>query len=392
MARGSIIKRCRICRREGLSGYKTCIHKESEYIIVFREGYKQRVETIGPNKKEAERRLNEINTQLANNSFVAPKKIFFKDFVTKWLETYAKPNIKISTYDSYVNTINYHILPSIGHYEISQISTEKIQDLIAKVKQNRSPKTANNVLVLIKTIFKYAYRWDYVSRNPADKVDRIKSNHKEMDFLPPENVRVLLKHAQEPYKTLFMTAIFTGMRLGELLALQWPDIDWGRGVIYVRRSLYWTTKNRDENNQLWRFITPKTRSSYRTVLLTPKLKEVLENHKKTAPISPYELVFCNEEGQPLDPDNIRSRHFKPTLKRAGLKEIRFHDLRHSFVSILIDQGQNIKFISNQVGHASIQTTIDRYGHLLPLETYADAASRLDMLLEENPGTESNKTK
>jgi len=126
-------------------------------------------------------------------------------------------------------------------------------------------------------------------------------------------------------------------------------------------------------------------------LLTPKLRESLENHKKTVPLSPYDLVFCNEEGQPLDPDNIRNRHFIPTLKRAGLKKIRFHDLRHSFVSILIDQGQNIKFISNQVGHASIQTTIDRYGHLLPLETYADAANRLDMLLEENPGTESNNT-
>lgn len=197
-----------------------------------------------------------------------------------------------------------------------------------------------------------------------------------MDFLNPEEIRLLLEHSPEPDKTIFLIAILTGMRKGEVLALQWGDVDWNSDTIYVRRSLrFKMRKNIDTEDRRWWFDSPKTKYSTRAIIMSPHLKEALENHrfnqtvefaqkdKGKKPLNADELIFTNDAGCPVDPDNIIKRKFHPALERAGLRKIRFHDLRHTFASLLIDQGENIKFIQSQLGHASIQTTLDRYGHL-----------------------------
>jgi integrase len=172
-------------------------------------------------------------------------------------------------------------------------------------------------------------------------------------------------------------AILTGMRRGELLGLQWGDIDWNSNTIFVRRSLYWAANNAVKEGELrFEFVSPKTKRSVRAVVMSPELKRALEIHKMTCTESPYDLVFCNREGNPIDPDNMVKREFHPTLVAAGLRQIRFHDLRHSYTSLLIAQGENIKFIQSQLGHSSIQTTLDRYGHLLPV-TQQGVGARID---------------
>ena len=384
MARGSVLKRCPVCRKEGKSGWDHCSHKEAVYVVAYREGYKQKRETY-PTRKQADRRLAEVNALLMAGSTVTCQKIYFKDYSEKWLDKYAKANVKLSTLRTYRNTLKIHVLPVIGHYEISRISPESIQGLIARTKEGRTPKTANNVLVLLKRMFKYAIIWGYLMRNPTDNVAKIKTAHKEMGYLTAEEVRKFLASAREPFKTLFMTAIFTGMRRGELLGLQWQDIDFDRNIICVRRALYWAYKEPGRTGEAWEFSTPKSRNAYRAIFLSPKLKEALLAHKQVAPVSLHDLVFCGDQGQPLHPDTMVHNHFLPTLTRAKVRKIRFHDLRHTFVSLLIDQGQApLKFIQNQVGHASAQTTLDRYGHLMPIEMYADVSRRLDNILTEPP--------
>ena len=123
--------------------------------------------------------------------------------------------------------------------------------------------------------------------------------------------------------------------------------------------------------------------------MSPRLKEALEIHRIHAPVNEDDLIFCNGENNPVDPDNIIKRHFQPALRVAGLRKIRFHDLRHTFASLLIDQGENIKFIQSQLGHASIQTTLDRYGHLMPLKNYAGVGVRLDEKVF-SPGEEESE--
>ncbi|KAA3630730.1 MAG: site-specific integrase, partial [Calditrichaeota bacterium] len=236
--------------------------------------------------------------------------------------------------------------------------------------------------------FKHAVIWGYINRDPSQYVKRPRVEQEEMDFLTPEEVRSFLDHVNPTYYTLFLTAVMTGMRRGEVLALQWGDVDWNSNQILVRRSY-----SKGE------FIQPKTKNSIRRIVISPVLKQSLNRHRTFGKDLEMDLIFSNEVGLPLDPDNLIKREFHPALDRAGLRRIRFHDLRHTYASILIAQGENIKFVQSQLGHASAKTTLDRYGHLMP-NLDNDAARRLDKTvfgnfvrkLLENPVSEGNPTK
>ena len=285
------------------------------------------------------------------------------------------------------------MLPNVsrkGLCPIASMTQEEIESYLAKLLEKLNPNTVNKIMKMLKTMFKYARRWKYREDNPAWDIDCYRVKHREMDYLNPEEIRLLLKHSYEPFKTIFLTAILTGMRKGEVLALQWGDVDWNSDTIYVRRSLRWKIR-RDigAEDKRWWFDSPKTRYSVRAIIMSPRLKEALEKHrfnqtiefaqkeKGKKPFNSDELIFTNAVGAPIDPDNVIKRNFHTALDAAGLRRVRFHDLRHTFSSLLIDQGENIKFIQSQLGHASIQTTIDRYGHLMPLKNYMGVGKRLD---------------
>ena len=380
MARGSILKRCKLCRREGQDGFGKCGHREAEYVIAYRVGKKQKRETIGSNKKEAEkiltRRLSEIN----HGTYQEACDITFNEFIDKWLDEYAQPRIKAHTLYKYKNALKCHVRPVLGDYYVAKITPNDIRKLMSKMIKVRSAKTTNNILTIIKTIFKYARRWGYIRISPVEDVDKYRVEREEMDYLKPNEIQLLLKHCEEPFKTFVFTAVLTGMRKGELLGLQWGDVDWNSNTIFVRRSLKWKFgKENIKDGKRWYFDSPKTRYSVRAVTMSPRLKEALEIHRIHAPVNEDDLIFCNSGNNPVDPDNIIKRHFQPALRMAGLRKIRFHDLRHTYTSLLIAQGENVKFIQSQLGHASIQTTMDRYGHLLPVDRVG-VGMRLDKLV------------
>ena len=202
------------------------------------------------------------------------------------------------------------------------------------------------------------------------------------EILIPGEIKQFLEHVTLKYRTFFLTAILTGLRRGELLGLQGDDIDWNHNQIHVRRSVW--------KGQI---VTPKTRSSVRRVDMTPTLALELRKHKFSCSIEGSEFVFRNSEGKSLDPDSLVKRQFLPALERAGVKRVRFHDLRHTNVALRLEQGQNIKYIQNQLGHASIQTTIDRYGHLLK-EVNTEQAMKLDNALNftEHLGNSSDSVR
>lgn len=164
----------------------------------------------------------------------------------------------------------------------------------------------------------------------------------------------------------------TGMRRGELLAMKWQNLDWHRSQYYVKEAYY-----------RGRFEEPKSEKSRRAVNLSPTVMEVLkrvydsqEPLRQQQDYQEHDLIFCHSDGTPLDPDTVGKREFHRVLKVAGLRRIRFHDLRHTFASLLIAQGESSKYIQSQLGHASIQVTLDRYGHLMP-EVNEAATIRLD---------------
>lgn len=358
------------------------IHKKGKaYYIIFRVfdsgtgKRKQKWIPAGNSKREAERKLTELIGDVQNGTYREIKKITFAEFSELWLNSYAETKTKPSTLRSYQDIIKKHLIPLMGDYLLQEINTGMLQRYVAIRLQKVKPKTVINELVPIKEMFKHAVRWGHLKVNPAEYVERPRVEKEEMEIFTPKEIRLFLENVTPKYKAFFLTAILTGMRRGELLGLQWGDIDWNHSQIHVRRSLW-----------KGQFITPKTKYSIRRIDMSPYLAMELKKHKIACPISELDLVFCNGEGDPLDPDSLVRRQFLPALRRAKIRQIRFHDLRHTNVALRIEQGQNIKYIQNQLGHASIQTTLDRYGHLIK-DVNTEQAKKLDNILGfvESPG-------
>lgn len=348
--------------------------KGGSYYIVFRvfnsETGKRRQKWIpaGKTKREAERKLTEVMGEVHSGAYRDIKKITFKRFAEEWLNSYAKTKTKPSTLKSYQNIIDTHLTPVFGDFLLTDITTAMLQRYVAKRLERVKAKTAINELVPFKMMFKHAVRWGYLKLNPAEHVERPRVEKEEMEILTPEEVRLFLNHVTPKHKPFFLTAVLTGLRRGELLGLQWGDIDWNNNQINVRRSVW--------NGE---FVTPKSKNSVRRIDISPYLAMEFKRHKLACPVSDLDLVFPNSKGTPLEPDSLVKRHFLPALRRAKIKRVRFHDLRHTNVALRIEQGQNIKYIQHQLGHASIQTTLDRYGHLLK-EVNTEQAKKLDTIL------------
>jgi len=347
---------------------------------VYWVGKRQKWETAGRNKKDAERRLSDVLHQLHTGTYRRDKPITFSEFSDKWLQDYAAGSVKPSTQRRYRGFVTHYLTPAFGSLPLTAITPEAVQHYMSRAPQEHgaAPRTVNHSLVLLKLMLKHAKQWRYLRENPAQEIRRLRVEAQEMDYLKPEEIRSLLQHADEPFRTLFLTAVLTGMRRSEVLAIQWGDIDWPSSAIRVRRSIFWYTLKELNGAPVsrWRFMEPKSKRSMRTLVMSPNLREALELHRLSASASPHDLVFCTKDGIPIDPRNLIEREFWPALSRAGLRRIRFHDLRHTYTALMIAQGANIKFIQSQLGHASIQTTLDRYGHLLP-EVQRGVGERLD---------------
>lgn len=347
MAQGSIVK------------------KSGSWYAVYRVAGKQKWEKAGPTKRLAEHLLTKRISELHAGIIPVETKILFREFAEKWLADYAKISVKPSTYSSYCDIFRLHLTPHLGHLLLSRVAPVCIQVLVArKLEDGLSPKSVVNMLVPLKEMYRHAREWGYVQHDPTLAVKRPRIEHEEMDFLTHAEIRKFLEAVRPEFHTLFLTAILTGMRRGELLALKWGDIDWQSGQICVRRSLYKGS-----------FVSPKSRNGVRRIIMSDVLAGNLEYDRRLANPE-HELVFCTPEGKPLDADNLVKREFHPALERAGIRRIRFHDLRHTFASLLIANGEDIKFVQSMLGHASATTTLDRYGHLFP-GTQRDASRRLD---------------
>jgi len=342
------------------------------YVYLWINGKKKWFSGAGDSKRKAEKILNEKLGEIGNGTYQEIKKIRFKDFASLWIASYVTSKVKPSTLRSYRDIINNHLTPVFGDFLLTDITTAVLQKYVAQRLEKVKPKTVINEIVVIKEMFKHAVRWGYLKVSPAQYVERPRVEKEEMDILTPDEIRLFLDQAIPKHRPFFLTAILTGMRRGELLGLQWGDIDWNHNQIHVRRSLW-----------KGQFVTPKSKTSMRRIDLSPYLTMELKKHLMTSPLKELDnLVFCNSEGKSHDADTLIRRQFSPALKRAKIRQVRFHDLRHTNVALRIEQGQNIKYIQHQLGHASIQTTLDRYGHLIK-EVNAEQAKKLDSILGFN---------
>lgn len=330
---------------------------------------KQRWQSGFRTKKQAQAALAQVLSQVNLGEHIPKGDIKIAELCDKWLELKA-PDVRPKVYTSYQSHVE-RFKDKFGKFKAKSVSPKVLEEFVAELKSELAPATINRQITVIKAIFDKAIQWNYLGINPARYLKRQKVLSREIEILMPEEMQRLVQNTDAHYRTLILTGCYTGMRLSEILALRWSDCDFNQGKIYVRQVL-----------QGDRFYEPKTDKSRRAVAVPQFLVDVLKVHQLEQAANlernEHDLVFTTPEGRPIDGVLFSRNVFNPALRLAGIRRVNFHALRHSYVSMLLHQGENIKFISNQVGHASAKMTLDIYSHLLP-----DTQSKAMRRLEEN---------
>ncbi len=377
----------------------------------------------GITKDDARKALREIEDRITRRTFMHDKKTpFFSEVSKKWLE-HKKQYLRETTWEVYEFNVLTHIKDLDG-LRISEITTADVEKFISRLQNKcRSARkhkedgkdqektepvkegkkialgTVRKVITILGQIMAYAVRHRMIDFNPVREAERPRhqgredqESEKQISILSPDQIRAFLdKVEDQKYRTLFLTAVMTGARQGEVLGLKWGDIDFQKKQVHI---------NRTYNHG--RFFTPKTKGSARRIDLSPiVIKELakwklaskteefekrkkLEAEDKPIKENKLDLVFPNEEWQPLNYSNMVQRYFHKALKDAELTRIRFHDLRHTYASLLITQGENIKYVQTQLGHSTPTVTLNIYSHLMK-DSNQEAACRLESTIFETTG-------
>ncbi len=353
-----------------------CVAKRrGRYVLDFYDQLGQRQRTSlpeGTTKAQAKEALREIEEAVARGVYLPVKEIpLFSEVARDWLE-HKKPNLRATTWEVYEGHVRNHFSDLNGQF-INHITIARVEKFISsRQAQGMNIATLRKTLVTLGQILSYAVRHRYIDHNPLREAERPRKQGQEHEeeekfaILAPEQIQALLGQVQDPrYYTLFLAAIMTGARQGELLGLKWSDIDWDSRQVLIQR-----TYNKG------RFFTPKTKGSRRKIDLAPTVIRQLKKWRLAVPANEIDLVFPNEHGKPMNYSNMVQRHFRPALRAAKLPEIRFHDLRHTYASLFIEQGENIKYIQTQLGHSSPTVTLNVYAHLMK-PTNQEAVCRLE---------------
>jgi integrase len=301
----------------------------------------------------------------------------FKEAAGKWFSDHVETNCKPSSIEGYRGMLDNHVLPAFGGMGLDEITKDTVRAFCAgKKKDGKAPRSIRYMLATISGVYNLAIEDGLVAANPASKpakLIKVEDGKEKVTALTDVETRALLKAAKEHlprFHPFLFTALRTGMRQGELVALEWAAIDWRGKFIEVGRSyrkgIFSTTKS----------------GKVRRVDMSDQLAAVLTEHRKVLAAAALnagkpmpELVFPSTTSTPMDPGHIR-RDFNAVLKKAKMHRIRFHDCRHTFASLLLRKGESPVYVQAQLGHHDISMTVGTYGHLIQGEN-RQAVNRLD---------------
>ena len=365
---------------------KTYTYYEARYTAGFNPGTGKQIQRsiTDKSKKIVAQKLKAAMAALDTGTYKAPCKMTVAQWLDIWVAEYLN-SVKPLTKHNYNKQVQKHFKPALGAVRLDALDTHTIQRFYNSLTASGlSPKTVKNLHGILHCALQQAIACDYLSRNPADACKLPKVTKPEIKPLEPAEIARLLKEAeQDDYCNLFIVAMFTGMRQGELLGLAWECVDFNSGIITVKQQL----QCKDGNYFL---ETPKSGKN-RTILPAPIVMDALRNQLERQQKereqagkmwdNQFNLVFTDALGKYLVRRTV-VKHFKKISQRAGISDdARFHDLRHSFAVSSLYAGDDIKTVQANLGHATAQFTLDVYGHVTQ-KMRQDSANRMQKFYEQ----------
>ena len=315
---------------------------------------------------------NVLNLQFDENQKDKAKTLL-AEWLRKWLESYKKYTIKQSSYTRYSNVVNRHLVPRLGHCELENLKPDAIQDYIkATLEENKiAVSTVRGHIVILSAALKQAQKEGLIHKNPCDDIILPKRPIKKPVFLDvkeAQKLEIVLKNSRDHKKsTAVLFALKTGIRLGELAALRWKDVDFDEQVIQIRDSVQ-RVKNREKSGMktMMVFEGTKSYSSTRTIPMNPEIHELLYQYYETMKHRENfseTFVFTNRKNSFIDP-RVYQLYFRRILKKAGIRHVNFHALRHTFATHAASKNMQISVLSRILGHSNVGLTLQLYVHVL----------------------------
>jgi integrase len=350
-----------------------------EVSITPLNGKRQRKRVYGKTKQEVQTKLRTLQATYALGRLTDPEQFTLGDFLSLWLDTESKPTVCQTTLCRYEQHIRLYLKPILGDVLLNKLTPAHVHQLYNRMaKGGASADARKRVGTFLRQILKAAVNQGLITNNPAATVPLPKSTKEEFHPLNRSQAELFITEAKaDRLFALYVLALDSGMRQGELFGLQWPDFDWEAGVVMVQRSLA------EKAGRLWP-KEPKTGGSSRRIELSPATLEILREHRKrmVKEGNGSGPVFCDTEGKWLRKGNFYSRSFQRIVERANARAIaeaamnqthpatlpdgfRFHDLRHSTATLLLLVNENVKVVSERLGHKGIEVTLSTYSHVLP---------------------------
>lgn len=367
------------------------------YLLTVSAGYGpngkrvRRTKTVKvKNITEAKKELAKFQVEVEAGEYIAPEKLTIEGFIPDWENKYATSQLSESTIAFYLGHINNHIIPNLGHMRLDQLKPMHVVNFMDSLKDKLSPRTIQDVHRILRNVMSRAVDWQIIKSNPLDNVKKPKNTRKrEVNVYEENEVRGIFESIQNEsphWRVMITLALSTGLRRGELLALEWEHIDLKEGTIQVKQS-YGRGK---EGRRILK--DPKSANSKRIIHLSSSVVELMKSYRvlhkrermKVLDMlveREHEFIFCNIDGTPFYP-TTPTTWWKRFTTRNKIRFIRFHDLRHTSATLLINQGVHPKIISERLGHSNIRITMDTYGHALK-SADKEAANKLDKFFQKS---------
>lgn len=349
-------------------------------------------------KKEAEALLIKKLNAVHAGTYYEPSDDTLGQYLNRWLKNYPEPNLQQKTIDFYEYLIRVHIKPEIGNIPLTKLRPAHIQELLTKKSKSGradgkpgglSRRTVQGIHQVLKLALKHAVEWEIAVQNVATRAKTKAPGRKKPNAWDRDQAALFLgylRNRPDRLYPLYLLALTTGMRRGEIIGLRWSDVSLTRHTVTIKQAIVNTSKGNITTST-------KTEESERTIDTSPLLSAALKEHKLAQQkefvalgVRPkHNLVFTSQAGTPLDPGNLY-RHFASTINRINkggqvLPRITFHGMRDTHATLLLEAGIHVKAVAQRLGQTNEVTLLSRYAHALPA-VLKDAASKVDYLFDE----------